>query len=90
MHIWYGRLLILLGIINGGLGLQLAANTTAGEIIYGSVAGIMLLIYLVAALWWYVHVRRARETGVLEMGEARPEKYSTPAIRGEFDDVGAK
>lgn len=31
---------MLLGIINGGLGLQLASNTTGGEIAYGVVGGI--------------------------------------------------
>lgn len=36
---WYGRCLILLGIINGGLGLKLAANTTGGEAAYGAVGG---------------------------------------------------
>ncbi|PLB50662.1 hypothetical protein P170DRAFT_445933 [Aspergillus steynii IBT 23096] len=40
LHVWYGRVLILLGIINGGLGLELAANTTGGEIAYGVVGGI--------------------------------------------------
>lgn len=45
-HIWYGRVIILLGIINGGLGLQLAANTTAGEIAYGVVAGVVGLGYI--------------------------------------------
>ncbi|TAQ83604.1 hypothetical protein B7494_g8072 [Chlorociboria aeruginascens] len=46
MHIWYGRILIILAVINGGLGLKLAANTTHGEIAYGVVAGVMFLIYL--------------------------------------------
>lgn len=40
-----------MAIINGGLGLQLAANSRAGEIAYGVVAGIMGVIYvLVLAL----------------------------------------
>jgi hypothetical protein len=40
IHVWYGRGLILLGIINGGLGLKLAANTTRGEAAYGAVGGL--------------------------------------------------
>ncbi|RJE25924.1 integral membrane protein [Aspergillus sclerotialis] len=46
LHIWYGRLLILLGIINGGLGLALAGNTMAGTIAYGVVAGAIGVAYL--------------------------------------------
>ncbi|KAI9671252.1 MAG: hypothetical protein M1829_004659 [Trizodia sp. TS-e1964] len=45
-HIWLGRTLIALGIINGGLGLRLANNSTNGKIIYGVVAGVVFLIYL--------------------------------------------
>jgi hypothetical protein len=36
---------MLCGIINGGLGLQLAANTKKGEIAYGVVAGVMAVGY---------------------------------------------
>jgi hypothetical protein len=38
---------MLCGIINGGLGLQLAANTKKGEIAYGVVAGVMAVVYAV-------------------------------------------
>lgn len=51
-HVWWGRILITLGIINGGLGLQLSA--TAGrniEIAYGVVAGSMWLLWMGSALW---------------------------------------
>ncbi|CAF9930393.1 MAG: hypothetical protein HETSPECPRED_007622 [Heterodermia speciosa] len=47
-HIWYGRALILVAVINGGLGLQLSGNTVKGEIAYGVVAGVMFLLYLAA------------------------------------------
>ncbi|QSZ29022.1 hypothetical protein DSL72_003532 [Monilinia vaccinii-corymbosi] len=46
VHIWYGRVLLILGIINGGLGLQLAGNTKGGEIAYGLIAGLVALAYL--------------------------------------------
>jgi len=52
VHVWYGRILILLGIINGGLGLQLAANTMAGKIAYSVLGGIMgALLCAVAVLF---------------------------------------
>lgn len=45
-HIWYGRALLVLGVINGGLGLQLSDNTVKGEIAYGVIAGVMFLLYV--------------------------------------------
>jgi hypothetical protein len=45
LHVWYGRILILLGMINGGLGLQLADNSMGGTIAYGVVAGTVGLSY---------------------------------------------
>jgi hypothetical protein len=38
---------MLCGIINGGLGLQLAANTKKGKIAYGVVAGVVAVVYMV-------------------------------------------
>jgi predicted Na+-dependent transporter len=57
VHRWLGRAVILLGIINGGLGLQLARDlagdagaTTGTEIAYGVVAGFVGLLWLVVVL----------------------------------------
>ncbi|KAI9749782.1 MAG: hypothetical protein M1815_002277 [Lichina confinis] len=44
-HIWLGRTIILVGIVNGGLGLRLADNTTVGKIVYAVVAALMGLAY---------------------------------------------
>jgi len=46
IHIWYGRVLVILGIINGGLGLQLAqligtSYSRAGMIVYSVLAGVI-------------------------------------------------
>lgn len=46
IHIWYGRILMLLAVINGGLGLKLAGNTKSGEIVYGVLAGVMGVVYI--------------------------------------------
>jgi len=51
LHIWYGRILMVLAIVNGGLGLKLAANTKHGEIAYGVVAGVVGLIYILFAIF---------------------------------------
>jgi hypothetical protein len=45
-HIWIGRVAIVLGMINGGLGLKLARTSTRYVIAYSVVAGIMGLVYV--------------------------------------------
>jgi hypothetical protein len=53
LHIWIGRTLILLGVVNGGLGMRLAAGTPfntpsatlKAEVAYGVLAGLMFLLY---------------------------------------------
>lgn len=63
-HIWFGRAVIILGIVNGGLGLGLAKRTgvmapSNGAVIGYSVgAGVMGLAYLLSA--WYGERKRSR------------------------------
>lgn len=45
-HVWYGRVLILLGMLNGGFGLKLATNSPGGNIAYGVVAGVIGATYV--------------------------------------------
>jgi len=47
-HIWFGRVLIVLGIVNGGLGLQLADERNSLVIAYSVVAGVVMLCYFLA------------------------------------------
>ena len=51
VHRWYGRALILLGMINGGLGLRLANDTIGGKIAYGVVAGVSGSSLLGLIIW---------------------------------------
>ncbi|KAH7256893.1 hypothetical protein BKA59DRAFT_468798 [Fusarium tricinctum] len=46
VHIWFGRALIIIGIINGGLGLKLASSSTAFIVAYCVIAGIAAVLYL--------------------------------------------
>ncbi|RDW56390.1 hypothetical protein BP5796_13212 [Coleophoma crateriformis] len=50
-HQWYGRMLMGLAIINGGLGLKLAGNSMSGSTAYGILAGIVTLFYLIVLLF---------------------------------------
>lgn len=71
-HVWFGRVVITLGIINGGLGLQLSGNTVKGEIAYGVVAGVMWWLWMVVVIWSYykrgAHNDRTGEKGQKAMG----------------------
>lgn len=48
VHIWFGRILMLLGVINGGLGLQLSQERNSLVIAYSVVAGVIFACYLFA------------------------------------------
>ncbi|KAI9171377.1 hypothetical protein HJFPF1_00859 [Paramyrothecium foliicola] len=45
IHISYGQVLIIVGIVNGGLGLQLAGASNAYIIAYSVLAGVFTLLY---------------------------------------------
>jgi len=65
-HVWFGRALIILGVINGGLGFQLSDNTVKGEIAYGVIAGVFFLFYVAVVV---VSDMRARGKNLGETGE---------------------
>lgn len=77
-HLWLGRIIVTLGIINGGLGLRLArrmmpvgmmGTPSRGAIIgYGVAAGCMWLLYVSAVIVGEIRRSRVRETAVLATG----------------------
>ncbi|KAK6540260.1 hypothetical protein TWF694_009074 [Orbilia ellipsospora] len=54
IHANWGRALMILGIINGGLGLELANNTHNGKIAYSVVAGVMGAAWFAASAFYYI------------------------------------
>ncbi|KAI0004675.1 putative iron reductase domain protein [Xylariaceae sp. FL0662B] len=48
-HIWYGRALMIMGIVNGGLGLALTGASQAFVIVYSVVAGVAFVVYTACA-----------------------------------------
>jgi hypothetical protein len=51
VHVWFGRALILMGIIDGGLGLRLAANYNRGELItYIVLSVVFFLSYVILSV----------------------------------------
>lgn len=63
IHIWYGRALIIIGIVNGGLGLQLAGTPRHFCIAYIVVAALFALIYVSAFVFGLFRRRRSRMSG---------------------------
>ncbi|KAI1180637.1 iron reductase domain protein [Nemania sp. FL0916] len=57
-HIWYGRILMVLGIVNGGLGLQLASASHSLVIAYSVVAAVVFAAYIGSAT--YGEIQRSR------------------------------
>lgn len=49
-HIWYGRLLLLLGVINGGVGLHAAGSPHTFTIVYAIAASVGGVAYIAAVL----------------------------------------
>ena len=80
-HLWLGRVAITLGIINGGLGLQLSQRTrifapSQGAVIgYAVAAGVMWLLYVASAI---IGERKRSRQGAAN-AEVAPPKYTRDA-----------
>ena len=70
-HVWIGRIAIILGIVNGGLGLKLGSVETRYVIAYGVVAGIIGIAYLASIIRG--EIVRSRQLSVANSG---PEKIN--------------
>ncbi|KAG8428288.1 hypothetical protein J3459_004062 [Metarhizium acridum] len=46
VHIWYGRIIMILGIVNGGIGLQFAGASSRFVVTYAIVATMVSVMYL--------------------------------------------
>lgn len=58
-----GRIAIILGMVNGGLGMQLSGVSTAYMVVYSVLAGVMGAAYLGAIVYGeMLRKRRSKET----------------------------
>ncbi|EKD17958.1 uncharacterized protein L3040_004498 [Drepanopeziza brunnea f. sp. 'multigermtubi'] len=60
-HVWFGRALIFLGVINGGLGLKLAGADKGEKIAYGAIAGVMYVAWIAVIAWAFIRSRDRKE-----------------------------
>jgi len=78
-HKWFGRFVILLGIVNGGLGLPLANASTGAIAIYSGAAAVVFIFWLIAygATRFWEH-----KTGVNKKSneDEEDENMPTPTI----------
>lgn len=70
-HVWLGRVILTLGIINGGLGFMLADNTRTGPIAYGVIAAIFFAVYVYAII----------------VGEKRRKRGTRRDLPPKYDEV---
>ncbi|KFY46161.1 hypothetical protein V494_00578 [Pseudogymnoascus sp. VKM F-4513 (FW-928)] len=84
-HVWYGRILILLGILNGGFGLKLAANSSGGNIAYGVVAGVVGATYV--AVLVHFEVTGGSKTSSTTQNVAMEEASKSLAILRRDKDI---
>lgn len=89
-HLWIGRILITLGIINGGLGLRLMETspiqdlglTHNAEIGYGIAAGFMWCLYVFMTMFWEGTRSRTRRMGVPQVSGSDNSLKPEPKILG--------
>lgn len=65
-HIWWGRLWLVLGVINGGLGLQLTDASNSLIIAYSVIAVIMYLVYAVVKTLVMLRSKPSRTNGIVD------------------------
>lgn len=82
-HLWIGRIVITLGIINGGLGLGLSKKLgryapSRSEIIgYSVAAAIMWLLYVVSAIYGEIKRRRQIKASKNKPPHDKNERYGS-------------
>ncbi|KAK7970658.1 hypothetical protein PG988_009731 [Apiospora saccharicola] len=78
LHLWLGRSAIIMGIINGGFGLELANASDSAITAYSVVAAIVCLLWLLSALVFEYRRWRASRKAAPEHAFAPPPAYDVP------------
>lgn len=74
---------MILAVINGGLGLQISANTKGGEIAYGVIAGVVAVAYAAITIF--------KRKGVETKWDGGREKVASREVsRDERGEAGSE
>lgn len=63
VHIWMGRVLMVLGVLNGGFGLQLASESQGYIIAYAVVSVVVFLTYFGFKAWKFFYTPKGSIDG---------------------------
>jgi hypothetical protein len=78
LHIWLGRIFIILGMINGGLGLRISGNASGGQIMaYALLCAIVFIVWMLAAVVGEIR-RHRRDVPVKPRGQQPVYGGGTP------------
>ncbi|KAF2266425.1 hypothetical protein CC78DRAFT_531546 [Lojkania enalia] len=94
-HLWLGRIVITLGIINGGLGLLFATELgffvpSQGQIIaYGVIAGVMWLLWVLAAIIGENRRARSRRASSRSRRTSRSRRISRDSSSSLYKETYA-
>ncbi|GAB1310526.1 Integral membrane protein [Madurella fahalii] len=72
-HIWWGRILMILGVVNGGSGLQLSRERSSLIIAYSVVAGVAFLSYFLFK-GWAVFFRKNKTDSIAQKEANMPRR----------------
>lgn len=94
-HVWWGRAAVTLGIINGGLGLQLAKNTylgysRSGTIAYSVVAWVMWVLWMLVILVTIGKNKDRRNGGAVGGGDFGRDERKTRISSSIFGGAGRR
>lgn len=82
IHVWGGRVILVLGFINGGTGLRLSKAGNAGYIAYGVISGAIGILYIGV---WYMKVHRAQTVIRSEETElTETPRINAPTSKGTY------
>jgi hypothetical protein len=84
-HIWWGRLLLAMGVINGGLGLLLANERNSLVTAYAVVAGVVYGVYILGKL--AIFFGRKRKNTVQKAPSTPPQHASQSYVSQPYEDT---
>lgn len=61
-HVWWGRAIVTLGMVNGGLGLKLSDNSPSGEVAYAIVAAIVWVAWIAVVALAFMKSKKAAKS----------------------------